>query len=128
VFNLARKAEEKNDANPNTAFIRFFLKGMLTVINNLHDRANGIIALVLYENMLNTMLKEKKINMRQYTIVTTMMETSLVMSISSLQSKSWYHALYNKLTPKTRSRDLKGLEEQKLIKISGNKEIHLLVP
>ena len=128
VFNQARKAEENGDPNPSTVFIRFFLKGMLTVINNLHDRANRIIALVLYENMLNNLLKDKKINQRQYTIVTTMMETSLTMPLSALQGKTWYQALYRKLTIKTRSRDLKGLEESQVLQITKDKEICLLVP
>lgn len=128
VFNRARKAEENGEANPNTVFIRFFLKGMLTVINDLHDRANRIIALVLYENMLNNLLREKKINQRQYTIVTTIMETGLVVPLATLQAKPWYQSLYRKLTPKTRSRDLKGLEEHHVLEVTKDKELRLLVP
>lgn len=101
---------------------------MLTVINDLHDRANQIIALVLYENMLNNLLKYKKINQRQYTIVTTIMETNLTIPLSTLQAKSWYQSLYRKLTTKTRSRDLKGLEEHQVLEITKDKTIHLLVP
>ena len=128
VFNRARKSEESGETNPNTAFIRFFLKGMLTVINQLHDRANRIIALVLYENMLNNLLNDRKINQRQYIIVTTIMETGLSLPLKTLQAKPWYQALYQKLSSKTCSRDLNGLVDHQILELTKDKELRLLVP
>jgi Fic family protein len=128
VFNRARKAEEDKEPYPNTVFIEFFLKGMLSVLNLLHDRVNRIIAMLLYETSLNTKLQHKAINMRQFTIVNNLLPHGTVYSLKSVQSQAWYQGLYRKLTPKTRARDLKGLAEQGLIAITEDKKLKLLVP
>ncbi|MEA1889726.1 MAG: Fic family protein, partial [Pseudomonadota bacterium] len=111
-FNLARKAEDDKEKYPNTAFVSFFLEGMLKVLNQLHDRVNRIIAMLLYETSLNTKLQSKKINLRQFTIINNLLPHGTEHTLQSLQSQPWYLGLYQKLTPKTRSRDLKGLAEQ----------------
>jgi len=83
---------------------------------------------ILFENLLNKLLQDKKINVRQHTIVTTLMATGWEIKLSELQTKPWYQALYKKLTNKTRSRDLKSLEAQQLISVSKEKLLKLLVP
>jgi len=128
VFNLARKAEVKKEKFPNIIFIEFFLSGMFDVVNRLHDRANRIIAFMLYQNILNSFLQDKKINIRQYTIINNLLPHGLIHDLSKVQSQPWYIALYKKLTQKTRSRDMKGLEANNLIEISEDRKIHLLVP
>jgi len=128
VFNLARKAEESKEENPNTVFIEFFLKGMLNVLNLLHDRVNRIIAMLLYETTLNDKLQRKDINIRQYTIINNLLPHGVEHQVNYLQSQAWYSGLYQKLTPKTRARDLKGLAEEGLIYITEDKKVKLLVP
>lgn len=128
VFNQARKAEEHNEPYPNTVFIEFFLNGMLSVLNLLHDRVNRIIALLLYETSLNTKLQNKAINMRQFTIVNNLLPYGTEHPLSRVQSQTWYQGLYQKLTPKTRTRDLKGLAEEGLIAITSEKKVKLLLP
>lgn len=127
VFNLARKAEESGDPHPNTVFVEFFLRGMLEVLNRLHDRANRIIGLILYRARLQDLLARKEINVRQFTIVSTLLATGPVHDLASVQGELWYQALYKKLTPKTRSRDLKGLEAMEFIRLD-DKKLVLSVP
>ena len=128
AFNLARKNEEQKDPYPNTVFIEFFLEGMLSVLNSLHDKVNGILAFMLYENILNTFLQQKKINMRQFTIINNLLPRGIEHDLSYIQTQPWYIGLYSKLTPKTKSRDLKNLENNKLITITKDKKVRLMVP
>ena len=128
VFNLARKNEEQKDPYPNTVFVEFFLEGMLSVLNSLHDKVNGILAFMLYENFLNTFLQQKKINTRQFTIVNNLLPRGIEHDLSQVQTQPWYTGLYSKLTPKTKSCDLKNLEKYNLITITKDKKIRLMVP
>lgn len=127
-FNIARKAEEGKEEYPNTEFVVFFLKGMLKVLNQLHDRVNRIISMLLYETTLNAKLQSKKINLRQFTIINNLLPHGTDHPLRELQSQTWYLGLYQKLTPKTRARDLKGLKEQGLLFITDDKKVKLLVP
>lgn len=128
AFNLARKAEDNKEPYPNTVFAEFFLEGMLNVLNLLHDRVNRIIAVLLYETSLNTKLQSKDINVRQFTIINNLLPHGLEHQLSKVQSQSWYLGLYQKLSPKTRARDLKGLVEKGLIIITADKKVKLLIP
>ena len=128
VFNLARKAEENKEPYPNTVFIEFFLEGMLNVLNRLHNRVNRIIAMLLYETSLNAKLQNKEINIRQFTLINNLLPHGNEHPLSTMQSQSWYLGLYQKLTPKTRARDLKGLAEVGLITITEDKKVKLLIP
>ncbi|MFZ5592756.1 MAG: Fic family protein [Pseudomonadota bacterium] len=130
LFNLARKAEEKGDPWPNQAFVEFFLQGMLTVLNNLHDHVNQIIAYLLYRSRVRDLHEGKMINTRQYTIVTHLLSQGLRHKLAEIQAQPWYAALYKGLTTKTRARDIKGLVEHQLIVIGDDdgKTVFLLVP
>lgn len=111
LFNTCRKQAENKVVFPNTAFIAFFLQGMLTSIHNLHDRVNALVSLLLFENDLKHRHDEKEINSRQYAIASQLMAAGKPMSLAELRSAPWYQALYVKLTDKTKQRDLreKGL-------------------
>ncbi len=128
VFNLTRKAEENREQYPNTVFIEFFLEGMLNVLNLLHDRINRIIAMLLYETALNTKLQMKDINIRQFTIINNLLPHGIEHQLKYLQSQAWYMVLYQKLTSKTRARDLKGLVDEGLIIVTDDKKVKLLIP
>ena len=113
LFNLCRKQAEKNAASPNTPFVRFHLEGMLAGINQLHDRVNAMVRSLLFENRVKKLRDTKEINLRQYVILTQLMEKPLAMD--ALRRAPWYEALYAKLGDKTRQRDLGQLREQKLL-------------
>lgn len=130
VFNLARKAEEKGEPWPNQVLVEFFLQGMLSVLNSLHDRVNQILAHILYQSRARDLHETKAINARQYTIVTHLLSQGLRHRLVEIQAQPWYAALYKGLTAKTRARDIKGLAEHQLIFIfdDDGKTVLLLVP
>ena len=129
VFNQARKAKERKEPYPNSVFVIFFLEGMLETLNRLHDRLNTMIGRLLYESSLNEKLQKKKINHRQLTIIQHLLYGSVDLDmLNKLQSQVWYSSLYRNLTSKTRARDLKGLEAEKLIEITADKKIRILYP
>ncbi|MFC1747972.1 Fic family protein [Pseudomonadota bacterium] len=123
LFNTSRKQAEKKSKTPNTEFIAFFLRGMLTSINTLHDRVNTLIGHLLLENEVKRLHDEKEINARQYAIVSQIMAAGKPVPISELRKAPWYQALYVKLTDKTKQRDLKRLRELGVVIQDGG---HLL--
>jgi len=127
VFNVARKSEEKKHPYPNTPFVEFFLKGLLMVINRLHDRINSFVALLLYETELMHLLNTKKINLRQYTIINNLIPAGIKHDMEEIRSKTWFKGLYLNRTERTQYRDIKKLADLKLIEIAPNKEIKLKI-
>lgn len=117
LFNLCRKQADKKTANPNTPFVLFHLEGMLAGVNRLHDRVNTMVRLLLLETHIKNLRDTKKINLRQYAILTQVMERGKPFPIDELRRAPWHQALYAKLGDKTRQRDLSGLREQKLLYI-----------
>jgi Fic family protein len=115
LFNTCRKAQAKGLACPNTPFVQFFLEGMLASLNKLHDRVNGLVNLILFENDLKHRHDEKTINSRQYAIVTQLMDAGRPVPLAELRRAPWYQALYVQRTDKTKQRDLRRLREAKLV-------------
>lgn len=109
LFNHSRKAADKKQDCPNTAFVMFFLTGMLETINALHDRVNSMIHVVLYETRVKQLHDTKVINARQYAIVNEIVAKGSPTPIKTLRQTAWYQTMYSKLTDKTRSRDLRQL-------------------
>ncbi len=117
LFNLCRKQAEKKTAYPNTSFVLFHFEGMLASINRLHDRVNAIVRLLLFEARIKQLRDTKEINMRQYAILTQVMERGKPLQIDELRRAPWHEALYAKLGDKTKQRDLSSLREQELLYI-----------
>jgi Fic family protein len=115
LFNLCRKQADKKTAYPNTPFALFHLEGMLAGINRLHDRVNAMVGLLLFETRVKHLRDTKEINLRQYAILTQVMEREKPLQIDELRRAPWLEALYAKLGDKTRQRDLSGLREQGLL-------------
>ena len=114
LFNTSRKAAEKGHAAPNQGFVEFHLDGMRQTINALHDRVNRLVAMLLYESNIRRALDEKRINARQYTILSMLLDRGRPWPLAELRQLSWYASLYLKLNDKTRSRDLYRLRELEL--------------
>jgi len=117
LFNLCRKQADKKAAGPNTPFVLFHLEGMLAGINRLHDRVNAMVRLLLFESQITHLRDTKAINLRQYAILTQVMERVKPLSIDELRRAPWYEALYAKLGDKTKQRDLRTLREQGLLSV-----------
>ncbi|MCF6323109.1 MAG: Fic family protein [Gammaproteobacteria bacterium] len=125
LFNTTRRQTEKKNAAPNTDFVAFFLEGVLVSINNLHDRVNALIGLVLFENEIKRLHDDKEINVRQYAIATQVIAAGKPVALSAMRKAPWYQALYIKLTDKTRQRDLKKLRELGVVVLD---EVNQLLP
>jgi len=50
------------------------------------------------------------------------LQIGTTLTLTDMQSQLWYNSLYEKLTAKTRARDMKGLLEQQLIRYVGDGE------
>ncbi|MCF6776457.1 Fic family protein [Thiotrichales bacterium 19X7-9] len=114
LFNVVRKSSDKKEQFPNSDFIMFFLKGMLEVINKLHDRVNDFIDLLLVEASLIHLKNDKKLNDRQYSVM-MLIRRNPGIKVSEMKKMTDYNAWYKKLTDKTKSRDLKKLYELGLL-------------
>lgn len=88
---------------------------MLTTLHHLHDRVNGLINVLLFETQLKRLTDDAEINIRQYAIVSQLLERGQSISLSELRKAAWYLGLYASLTDKTKQRDLKRLIDAELI-------------
>jgi Fic family protein len=124
MFNAARKSEEKKEPYPNTGFVRFFLKGMLTVINENHDYVNLLLRRLLFESRIKAMFDGRTINHRQYTLVSNLLAQSReTFDVDELEAMPWYGALYKKRTQATRYRDFQKLEKLNLLAFEQGRKI-----
>ncbi|MBM2828097.1 MAG: filamentation induced by cAMP protein Fic [Actinobacteria bacterium] len=115
LFNHCRKLDERKVDGPNTSFVAFHLEGMLACINRLHDRANFIVEILLFETQIKRDLDARDINVRQYTILTQLLAQGEPHPLDKLRQAPWYEALYVRRGDKTRQRDLHKLKEQGLV-------------
>lgn len=123
LFNTCRKAADKHHAIPNTPFIAFHLEGMRVVTNRLHDRVNGIVAVLLFETQIKQLLDRKEINSRQYTMLSQLLARGKPMPLEEIRQAPWYGSLYLKLNDKTRQRDLRNLREMELLFLDSENRI-----
>lgn len=115
LFNACRKAVAKKLATPNSAFVAFHLEGMRQTVNSLHDRVNRLVAMLLYESNIRRALDDKQINVRQYTILSQILDRGQPPSLDDLRQAPWYASLYLKRNDKTRQRDMHRLREMELL-------------
>ena len=111
LFNTCRKAADTHRPAPNQAFVAFHLEGMRLTINSLHDRVNRLVDMLLYESGIRRALDEKRINVRQYTILAHLCERGGPLLLEELRRAPWYASLYMQRHDKTRQRDLQRLRE-----------------
>lgn len=115
LFNKCRKAAEKKQGVPNQAFVDFHLEGMRLTINNLHDRVNRIVSMLLFESHIRRALDDKQINVRQYTILSQLLDRGRALTLDEIRQAPWYTSLYLKRNDKTRQRDLHRLREMEMV-------------
>lgn len=123
LFNACRKAEDKHETHPNTGFVTFFLDGMLSTLNRLHDRVNRMVQLLLFEKELRHRHDAREINSRQYAIITQVLAAGRALPLAELRHAPWYLALYTQRTDKTRQRDLRDLRERKLLILAPDQRL-----
>lgn len=117
LFNECRKSASSGEANPNDPFLDFHLQAMLAGLNRLHDRVNGIVSAQLFDGELRRLRDAGEINLRQYAILTHLLETGESIPIDQLRRAPWYEGLYRKMADKTKQRDLRQLRETNLVTV-----------
>ncbi len=128
TFNTARVAAEKKQSYPNTEFVRFFLEGMLDAFNRLHDRVNYLIGILLFETQVHELFHRKVINHRQHAIIFALLEKRAEYDLKKLQGEPWFQNLYKDRTRRTEARDLRKMAEVKLIEITPDRKVKLVLP
>lgn len=130
LFNKTRKQAAAGEKFPLTDFVVFFLEGLLSVLNELHDNVSMLTGVLLYETRIDQLLRQNKINSRQSLITHYLLPMGPVHKYKKTITEPWFTSLYAKLTTRTRDRDLAGLEKEYLIKITSgpDKKIRLLIP
>lgn len=123
LFSACRKEAEKKRARPNQEFVTFHLHGLLEVINKLHDRVNEMVAHLLFLHQVRKALDDRRINQRQYAVVDFVMKAGRPVGLRKLREETWYQALYEKLTDKTRRRDLDRLRKHELLQLDEDKQL-----
>lgn len=123
LFNTCRKAADKHQPGPNASFITFHLEGMRVVINRLHDKVNKMVVLLLFETRIKQLLDGKKINSRQYTILSQLLDRGKHITLDEMRQAPWYGSLYLRLNDKTRQRDLRRLREMELLFLDSENRI-----
>lgn len=115
LFNACRKATAKKLTAPNSAFVAFHLEGMRQTVNSLHARVNRLVAVLLFESNIRRALDDKKINVRQYTILSQILDKGQPLSLDDIRKTPWYESLYLKRNDKTKQRDMHRLREMELV-------------
>ncbi len=121
LFNVCRNAADKKQDCPNTPFVDFYLQGMLSSINRLHDQVNRLVEASLFKNQLADSLAKKDINKRQYAIAEYVLRSRTPVPLRELRKEVWYAAMYASLTGKTKQRDLVKLQDLRLIQTDNKR-------
>lgn len=127
LLNTCRKRSIKNETNPNTPFVAFFLEGMLNTVNRLHDRANKLISSILVRARLEHLISSKEITVRQHNVLSNLIANKEIRTRDILKLQPWYKSLYSGVSERTAMRDLKKLSDLNLIKIESSGKIHIIV-
>jgi len=126
LFNECRKSAQKKTPMPNTAFVEFFLEGMLHTINRLQDTANTLISNYLNYTFIKTLQNEKKINTRQAYILNQLLSNDAINTLQKLSNELWYKALYKNMSIRTQQRDIEELlKKTKLLMITHEGKLQL---
>jgi hypothetical protein len=117
LFNECRKAAAAGEADPNSAFVGFHLEATLSAVERLHDRGNSIVAGLLFEGEVRRLKDDGEINLRQFAVLSHLMESGEAVALDRLRRAPWYEGLYRGMADKTKQRDLKQLRENELVKM-----------
>ena len=110
----------KNKDNDISAFILFYLKGMLESIKTIRKKIYVIITELSLQTYLLYLKKTNKISQRQYVFLSIMLDTNKEVTEKEILEDINLKLIYEKLSLRTLQRDLKFLLEENLLVL--NKE------
>jgi len=107
---------ERNDSHNITPFLEFFLKGLISSLEEIQATIFGWIRKFTLKDYYTYLRKEKEITQRQFDLLTLLLEFNETFSIKDLFEKEKFRVIYRKVSERTARRDLKLLETRRLIK------------
>jgi hypothetical protein len=117
LFNACRLASGNGEPTPNAPFVSFHLEAMLAGQFRRIDRVNGIVSTLLFEGEVRRMRDAGDINLRQYAILSHLMESGEDVALDRLRRMPWYEGLYRRMADKTRQRDLRQMKDSRLVQV-----------
>lgn len=119
-FSLFSKTRKENNGDQ-TEFVIFALSILNDALENVFDEIVGITDKLLFKDYISHLVKNRKINPRQYTITELILEKGVVL-LDDLNNHPLILSLYKKKSPRTFQRDMKSLIEEIKLLDRYNKE------
>lgn len=111
---------ERNDANNITPFIEFFLKGLISSLEEIKSNIFFWIRKFTLRDYYIYLRKSKKITQRQLDFLILLLDSREEFTLKDLSEKEKFTIIYRKVSERTARRDLKLLEGIRLIQVSQN--------
>jgi len=107
---------ERNDSYDITPFLEFFLKGLIASLEEIQTTIFWWIRKFTLRDYYSYLKRSREITQRQFDLLTLLLEFREKFSLKDLFEKEKFRVIYRKVGERTARRDLKILEEKKLIK------------
>lgn len=107
---------EQNDSYDITSFLQFFLEGLISSLEEIQSTIFSWIRMFTLKDYYTYLRKEKEITQRQFDLLILVIETAEYFSLKDLFEKEKFRIIYRKVGERTARRDLKLLEQKRLIK------------
>ena len=111
---------ERNDSYDITPFLEFFLKGLVSSLEEIQSTIFWWIRKFTLRDYYTYLRRRKEIIQRQFDLLTLLLEAHEEISLKVLFEKEKFRIIYRKVTERTARRDLKLLETKKLLKVEKN--------
>ncbi len=115
VFSLS----ERNDDYSITPFLEFFLNGLISSLEEIQAKIFWWIREFTLRDYYAHLKRNKDITHRQFDLLILLLEYREKFSLKDLFEKDKFKVVYRKVSERTARRDLKILQERKLVSIDG---------
>lgn len=110
LFNVCRQSAQAKAPFSNQVFIEFFLDGMFSTINKLHDDCNFLVEILLLKDMIRQATADQRITPRQAKFLNTLMLMGWQkLSPSALYRHADIQIIYADVTERTFYRDIQKM-------------------
>ncbi|WP_022852014.1 Fic family protein [Limisalsivibrio acetivorans] len=113
------------DTNDPSSFADFAAEGVIDTLQDISRQSIENVQGVTLENYLENLLKEKRINKRQFELLMLLVNVPEGFTPPELQLKKEYVKLYGKVSRTTVARDVKKLHEMGLLKGTEDDRFYL---
>lgn len=114
---LAFSLSEHNDTYDITPFLEFFLKGLTLSLEEIQTKIFWWIRKFTLRDYYTYLKRNKDITQRQFDLLILLLEYREKFSLKDLFEKDKFRVIYRKVSERTARRDLKILQDRKLISL-----------